>query len=75
MTATDKSTRRTRSARRRDLKPLAYGWLALSLLWAGVIVVTGVPAWTLALWIATTLGPLTLLRSRIDTSSHERVDR
>lgn len=55
-------------SRRGDLKLLAFGWLALSVFWAGVILVTDAPAWPLALWIATTLGPLTLWRSRIDSS-------
>ena len=37
-------------------------WLALSALWAVVIIVTDLVAWPLALWIATTLGPLTYLQ-------------
>ncbi len=37
-------------------------WLALSALWAVVIIVTDLAAWPLALWIATTLGPLTYLQ-------------
>jgi hypothetical protein len=36
-------------------------WLAMSLLWAVVIIVTDQLAWPLALWIATTVGPLTYL--------------
>jgi hypothetical protein len=43
---------------------LPFLWLALSILWAAVIFVTDEPAWVLALWIATTLGPLTALRAR-----------
>lgn len=39
-------------------------WLGLSMAWAVVIFVTDQLAWPLALWIATTVGPLTLLRSR-----------
>lgn len=38
-------------------------WLALSLSWAVVILVTDEVAWPLALWIAGTVGPLTLLQS------------
>lgn len=38
-------------------------WLAMSLLWAVVIVVTDQLAWPLALWVATTVGPLTYLRN------------
>lgn len=46
-------------------KALPWLWLAMSLIWAVVIIVTGHVAWPLALWIATTLGPLTYLsRSR-----------
>lgn len=63
------------SSRRRGPELLAFGWLALSLFWAGVIIVTDALAWPLALWIATTLGPLTLLRSRIDNTSGDRPDR
>jgi hypothetical protein len=43
-------------------------WLSLSMVWAVVIFVTDQPAWPLALWIATTVGPLTLLRSRLTKS-------
>ncbi len=43
-------------------------WLTLSMAWAAVIFVTDQPAWPLALWIATTVGPLTLLRSRLEKS-------
>lgn len=41
-------------------------WLVMSLLWAVVIIVTDQLAWPLALWIATTVGPLTYLQ----TSKH-----
>lgn len=47
---------RPRSTWRRAL-PAA--WLALSAVWAAVIVVTDQVGWPLALWIATTVGPLT----------------
>jgi len=36
-------------------------WLVLSALWAVVIIVTDTVSWPLALWIATTVGPLTYL--------------
>ncbi len=36
-------------------------WIALSLAWAIVIVVTDRPAWALALWVAANLGPLAAL--------------
>ncbi len=41
-----------------------FVWLALSAAWAAVIIVTDQVAWPLALWIATTLGPLTALERR-----------
>lgn len=60
----DRSTSRT-------LQALPWLWLAMSLLWAVVIIVTDQLAWPLALWIATTLGPLTYLRSWIDQSASQ----
>ena len=48
------------SARWRHAVP--WLWLAISLAWAAVIIVTDQLAWPLALWIATTVGPLTYLR-------------
>ena len=41
-----------------------FAWLALSAAWAAVIVVTDQVAWPLAIWIATTLGPLTAIERR-----------
>lgn len=46
---------------------LPWLWLAMSMLWAVVIIVTDQLAWPLALWIATTVGPLTYLK----TSNHQ----
>ncbi len=43
---------------------LPWLWLGLSMAWAVVIFVTDQLAWPLALWIATTLGPLTYLQSQ-----------
>jgi hypothetical protein len=43
---------------------LPFAWLALSAVWAAVILVTDHLAWPLALWIATTVGPLTALHQR-----------
>jgi hypothetical protein len=48
-------------------KTLPWLWLSMSVLWAVVIFVTGQLAWPLALWIATTVGPLTYL----NTSKHQ----
>lgn len=39
-------------------------WLTLSAAWLVVIVATDLPAWTLALWIAATVGPMTALDRR-----------
>ena len=44
---------------------LPFLWLAVSAFWAAVIFITTAPAWPLALWIATTLGPLTVLQRRL----------
>jgi hypothetical protein len=43
---------------------LPFAWLALSAVWAAVIFITDQLAWPLALWIATTVGPLTALETR-----------
>ena len=40
-------------------KVVPWLWLAMSLAWAVVIIVTDQLAWPLALWVATTVGPLT----------------
>lgn len=36
-------------------------WVTMSAIWAVIILVTDRPAWPLALWIATTVGPLTAI--------------
>lgn len=43
---------------------IPFLWLVLSVGWAIVIFVTDQLAWPLALWIATTVGPLTYLQTR-----------
>ena len=48
---------------------LPWVWLGLSVAWAVVIMVTEHLAWPLALWIATTVGPLTALKARRETRS------
>jgi hypothetical protein len=45
-------------------RALPFAWLALSAAWACVIFVTDQVAWPLALWVATTVGPLTALDRR-----------
>ncbi|MGD2042561.1 MAG: hypothetical protein PVJ28_02860 [Acidimicrobiia bacterium] len=49
-------------------KAIPWLWLAASLAWAIVIIVTDHLAWPLALWIATTVGPLTYLSRQRDQS-------
>ena len=66
------STRATdgRTARRAHLlNALPWLWLGMSAAWAVVIFVTDQPAWPLAVWIATTLGPLTALKTRLDSQA------
>ena len=43
---------------------LPAAWFTMSAVWAVVIVVTDHLEWPLALWIATTVGPLTALERR-----------
>jgi hypothetical protein len=62
----------TEVPRSRLEQALPWLWLAMSLVWAVVIVATDQLAWPLALWIATTVGPLTYLRSsRHDSESQD----
>ena len=49
------------------LNALPWLWLSLSAAWAVVIFTTDQLAWPLALWIATTVGPLTVLKTRLDS--------
>jgi hypothetical protein len=58
------------SSRTRTVWPaLPWMWLGLSVAWAVVILVTDQLAWPLALWIATTVGPLAALQARRDATS------
>lgn len=52
---------------------LPFAWLALSAVWAAVIIVTDQLAWPLALWIATTVGPLAALDKRRHRTSEPRL--
>ncbi len=61
MVTTVRSEPADRSTLRRILP---FAWLAFSAVWAAVIIVTDQLAWPLALWIATTVGPLTALDKR-----------
>ncbi len=59
---------------RTGLGALPWLWLGLSVVWAVVIFATDQLAWPLALWIATTIGPLTALKARRQTRSSGEVD-
>ena len=61
--------------RTRLLNALPWLWLGMSAAWAVVIVTTDELAWPLALWIATTVGPLSALRTRLDRQAGPREDR
>ncbi len=63
------SLKRDRNSRARLTTALPWLWVTLSALWAVIIFTTDQLAWPLALWIATTLGPLTALRSRLNRSA------
>lgn len=53
---------------------LPWMWLGFSVAWAGVMFVTDQVAWPLALWIATTVGPLTALKTRLERNTPDRKD-
>lgn len=64
------------TARRAHLvNALPWLWLGMSAAWAVVIVTTDRLAWPLALWIATTVGPLTALRTRLNSQAVPQGDR
>lgn len=48
---------------------LPWLWLGISAAWAVVIFATDQLAWPLALWIATTIGPLIALKTRLDSQA------
>lgn len=58
-----------KSGRDRIMSAMPWLSLAISAIWLVVIFVTDLPAWPLALWIAISLGPLTVLRSRFGRTS------
>ena len=63
------------TARRAHLvNALPWLCLAMSAAWAVVIFATDQLAWPLALWIATTVGPLTALETRLDSQAGPRGD-
>lgn len=62
----------TATLRTRVLASLPWLWLGLSAAWAIVIFATDEVAWPLALWIATTVGPLTALKTRLDPNTDSR---
>jgi hypothetical protein len=52
-------------ARPAALRALPWLWLALTAIWLAVVIVAELPAWTLAIWIATTVGSVTMLQARL----------
>lgn len=48
---------------------IALFWLVLSVFWVVVIFVTDQPAWPLAIWVATSVGPMTRWASRASNSA------
>jgi hypothetical protein len=68
-TMSSASTAEDPAWRARLLNALPWLWLGLSAVWAVVIVVTDQLAWPLAVWIATTVGPLTAMRIRLDPNT------
>lgn len=56
---------------RRPLDALALTWLALPVAWSIVILLTDQLAWPIALWIATTVGPLTWFKRRSNTNHQQ----
>ncbi len=65
-TVATESTAGDATRRTHLLNVLPWMWLGFSAAWAVVILVTDQLAWPLALWIATTVGPLTALKTRLD---------
>ena len=53
--------------RTRLVNALPWLWLGMSAAWAVVIFTTDQLAWPLALWVATTVGPLTAIKTRLDS--------
>ena len=51
---------------RRHRRTVLSLWMVLNITWLAVLFVSDVPAWTLAIWIAATLGPITALAARKD---------
>lgn len=69
---TSESTARGARQRGPLVNTLPWVWLGLSAVWAVVILATDQVAWPLALWIATTVGPLTALKTRFEPNPDPR---
>lgn len=48
-------------------------WLVVLVVWVALLVVTDQPAWPLAVWIALTIGPVTMQQASSDTVPPETV--
>jgi Flp pilus assembly protein TadB len=51
--------------RLRAFRALPWLWFALCAIWLVVVLVTELLAWTLAIWIGTVLGSVTMLQARL----------
>ncbi len=58
--------RETADGLRRHRRSVAFLWMVLNIMWLAALFVTDLPAWTLAIWIAATVGPIIALRARND---------
>ena len=58
--------RETADGLRRHRGTVVFLWMVLNITWLAVLFVTDLPAWTLAIWIAATVGLITALRARND---------
>ncbi len=51
---------------RRHRRTVLSLWMVLNITWLAVLFVSDVPAWTLAIWIAATVGAIAALAARKD---------
>ena len=58
--------RETADGLRRHRGSVVFLWMVLNIMWLAVLFVTDLPAWTLAIWIAATVGPIAALEARKD---------
>ncbi len=51
---------------RRHRRTVLSLWMVVNIAWLAVLFVSDVPAWTLAIWIAATVGAIAALEARKD---------